>query len=208
MPKSKQSADIHRRLDAFQPVAHIAAETGLSLSQIHRHKRGACSCGPGSPAAGPVAAPETAEIIDPWLPTLGAPIGNMIRWSYVVGQDVAGIADGFDMTIADVEAEITPDTRRELERRKEKALETVARRNPGRWLQLDEQRRKVEREEREAAADRIDPDRLAAFLGEIIAYQSRRLISDDFLIWLDWLRELVEYRYPVLLPVLAQARAG
>ena len=207
MPTSKQSAEIHRRLDTYQPVAHIAAETGMSPSQIHRHKRGACSCAGRAPAAGPAVAAtlETAETADPWLPRRGAPVGNWLRFDFVVGQSIEDLAEEFGMSVADVEVEITPGTRLELECRTQGALEAVARRNPAQWLRITEQRRNAEREAEEAAADTIDPDQMGAYLGDMISHQSRLLTADDFLVWLKWLRELVEFRYPQLLPALAVA---
>ena len=205
MPTSKQSSEIHRRLDTYQPIAHIAAETGMSPSQIHRHKRGACSCAGRAPAAGPAVAAtlETAETADPWLPRRGAPVGNWLRLGFFVGQSIEDLAEEFGMSVPDVEAEITPGTRLELECRTQAALEAVGRRNPAQWLRITEQRRNAEREAEEAAAKAIGPELLAAFLGEIIAYQARLWPADDFLEWLTWLRELVQYRYPRLLPVLA-----
>ena len=222
MPTSKQSAEIHRRLDTYQPIAHIAAETGMSPSQIHRHKRGACSCAGRAPAAGPTTAPapdtpeaadpwapapDTPEAADPWAPAPEAPVGNWLRFGFVVGQHDEGLAEAFGMSVPDVEAEITPGTRLELECRTQGALEAVGRRNPAQWLRITEQRRNAEREAEEAAAKAIGTELLAAFLGEIIAYQARLWPADDFLEWLTWLRELVQYRYPRLLPVLAVAVA-
>ena len=50
MTASKQGREIHRRLQRDEPVQHIADEMGLSRSQVHRHKRGACSCAGKPPA--------------------------------------------------------------------------------------------------------------------------------------------------------------
>ena len=214
--RSKHGADIHRRLADGQPVGHIANETGLTESQIHRHKRGACKCSAGSPASAtrsvaaiPVEA-RTVDGIDPWKPLPWAPTGSLIRWAFVAGMSADWIReslaeDGIELTLDAVESEITPETRCELEARREKALAYVSKHNPARWLQIDDQRRERYQRAAEVEAAAVDPALLGIFLKDIIARQRDFLTSDDFLHWLRWMRELVGYRYPQLQPALDMA---
>ena len=139
-------------------------------------------------------------------------MGNLIRWAFVAGMPADRIReslaeDGHEWTLDAVESEITAETRRELEARREKALAYVSKHNPARWLLLDDQRRERYQRAAEAEAAAVDPELLGIFLKDIIARQRDFLTSDDFLHWLQWMRELVEYRYPQIQPALDLALA-
>ena len=209
MAASKQGAEIHRRLNLDEPVQHIADEMGLSRSQVHRHKRGGCSWAgkPPAPAAGPTTAPapDTPEAADPWTPAPEAPVGNWLRFGFVVGQHAADLAAEYGMSVADVEEEITPETRRELVRRTKNAFVVVARRSPARWLTLHGLRDKADKEEREAAQTSIGPERMAEFLAAVIGHERTLLIAAEFPDFIQWLRELTVFRYPALAQVLEAA---
>ena len=212
MPASKQGAEIHRRLEREEPVQHIADETGLSLSQVHRHKRGACSCRGPAPAAtveaiaAPSPVPDTVETVDPWMAAPGAPIGNVIRGAYVVGIGLSELAEELGMDIAVVEAEVTPSTRREEQRRRDVALDTLARRNPAKWLAHEQAER--ERSTADDARTSIDPELITSFVADVIAHQRALFIPSDFQAFVSWLRDLAEGRYPDMLPVIVAAIAA
>ena len=153
MPKgSEAAAEIHRRLDAGEPVAHIARETGRQLSVVYHHRKGRCRCPENTPVA-PETSPETT--VEPELVPAIDPV-EVATGAYFAGMSVVAIGsalgvetvnpDRLDFGLGD--ADISTARLAALQAETD-ALVRMRREHPGQWAVVQGRRAEVERKIRE-----------------------------------------------------------
>ena len=196
---SKFGTEIHRRLADHQPVDYISLKTGLKVRAIRWHKARNCRCVPlvhikAQPvldrpvSTGPVVlTPEKVAAL-PWF--------GQLRYGFIAGLTEQNLADETGLDVRFIKAVIGDDVRAEAERRYTWAVSRVQEMAPARWLAYDERR---QRELAETARTTFAPELIATLIAEIIRNERELLTVGDFSDWIQWLRELTEYRFSEML---------